>query len=130
ETISQQLDKDIVLLMQMYKHLMEIVDTTHDLADVSEDTTVITDEIRDHISDFVDFFRPLKSYFYWERHCYDIPICFALRSTWDSLDGIDKLSQNLHKLSDDINRLDFLLPQVVELLPAVVDTLQLMHSLV
>ena len=37
----------------------------------------ITNELRDHISDFEDFFRPLRSYFYWEKHCYDIPICYV-----------------------------------------------------
>ncbi len=33
----------------------------------------ITDELRDHIADFEDFWRPIRSYFYWEKHCYDIP---------------------------------------------------------
>ncbi|MGH3556488.1 MAG: RND family transporter, partial [Mycobacterium sp.] len=130
DTIAQQLDRDISLLTQMYGHLQEIDATTHDLAGVTEDTTHVTDDIRDHIADFVDFFRPLKSYFYWEKHCFDIPICFALRSTWDSLDGIDKLSEKLHLLSNDTTQLDVLLPQVTELLPAVVDTMNIMRGLV
>ncbi len=32
-------------------------------------------DLRDHIADFDDFFRPLRNYFYWEPHCYDIPVC-------------------------------------------------------
>jgi RND superfamily putative drug exporter len=130
ETISEQLDKDIGLLLQMYHYLVEVTEVTHDLAGVTVDTTVVSDDIRDNISAFVDFFTPLKSYFYWEPHCYDIPICWALRSTWDSLDGIDQLAEKLHLLSNDTTQLDVLLPQVVDLLPAVVDTLKLMHSLV
>jgi RND superfamily putative drug exporter len=130
ETISQQLDKDIALLLQMYHYLLEIDDTTDDLARVTAETTHVTDDIRDHIADFVDWFTPLKSYFYWEPHCYDIPGCWALRSTWDSLDGIDNLDEKLHELSANTDRLAYLLPQVTELLPAVVDTLKLMHSLV
>ena len=51
----------------------------------------ITDELRDRISDFEDFWRPIRSYFYWEKHCYDIPICFSLRSIFDALDGVDDL---------------------------------------
>ena len=130
KTMSEQLDRDIGLLTTMYVRLMEVVDTTHDLAAVTAETTAVSDEIRDHIADFVDFFTPFKNYSYWEPHCFDIPVCFAMRSTWDALDGIDKLSENLHLLSGDVSRLDVLLPQVVELLPAVVDTLTLMHSLV
>ena len=38
----------------------------HDMVD-------ITDGLRDHISDFDDFFRPFRNYLYWEPHCYDIP---------------------------------------------------------
>ena len=30
-------------------------------------------ELRDHIANFDDFFRPIRSYFYWEKHCFDIP---------------------------------------------------------
>ena len=32
-------------------------------------------ELRDHIADFDDFFRPIRNYLYWEPHCYDIPVC-------------------------------------------------------
>ena len=52
DTISLQLDRDIVLITQIYTHLEEIDTTTHDLAGVTEDTTVVTDEIRDHIRGF------------------------------------------------------------------------------
>ena len=47
------------------------------------------------MSDFDDFFRPIRSYFYWEKHCYDIPICSALRSAFDVFDGVDELSDKL-----------------------------------
>jgi RND superfamily putative drug exporter len=129
QAISDQLDKDIGLLNQIYIYLKDVTVVTHDLAGVTEETTHVADDIRDHISDFVDFFTPLKSYFYWEPHCYDIPFCWALRSTWDSLDGIDQLSEQLHLLSDDTTQLDVLLPKAVDLLPAVVDTLRLIYSL-
>jgi putative drug exporter of the RND superfamily len=130
DTISQQLDRDIGLITQIYTHLVEIDNTTHDLAGVTQDTTAVTDEIRDHFADFDDFWRPLRSYFYWEKHCFDIPMCWSLRSLFESLDGVDKLSERLHRLSADVSRLDFLLPQVTELLPAVIDTLNIMRSLV
>ncbi len=130
DTISLQLDRDIGLITQMYTHLEEIDKTTHDLAGVTQDTTAVTDEIRDHFADFDDFWRPIRSYFYWEKHCFDIPMCWSIRALFESLDGVDKLSEKLHMLSADVNRLDFLLPQVTELLPAVIDTLNIMRGLV
>jgi len=27
-----------------------------------------------------DFRRPIRNYFYWQRHRYDMPICWSLRS--------------------------------------------------
>ena len=32
-----------------------------------------TEELRDNIANFDDQFRPLRNYFYWEPHCFDIP---------------------------------------------------------
>ena len=52
-----------------------------------------TEALRDHIADFDDEFRPLRAYFYWEPHCFDIPMCFAIRSLFDSLDGIDATTE-------------------------------------
>ena len=58
----------------------------------------ITDELRDHIANFDDFFRPMRNYFYWEPHCFDIPLCCSMRSLFDSLDGIDELTDKFHAL--------------------------------
>ena len=48
------------------------------------DMTIDVAELRDHIADFDDFFRPIRSYLYWEPHCYDIPLCWSLRSVFDA----------------------------------------------
>ena len=50
-----------------------MIGQTHDLQ-------ASTDELRDHIADFDDFWRPLRNYLYWEPHCFDIPICWSLQS--------------------------------------------------
>ncbi|OBK85380.1 hypothetical protein A5649_00180 [Mycolicibacter heraklionensis] len=130
DTISQQLDKDIELLIQMYGYLQEVDRTFDDTAEVTRNTVDVSDRIRDHIAEFDDQFRPLRSYFYWEPHCFDIPMCNALRNTFDATDGIDQLAEQLHYLSDDITKTARLLPQAVELLPAVVDTMRIMRGLV
>ena len=84
---------------------------THDLATAAldsakttQETSEITDTLRDHIADFEDFYRPIRSYFYWEKHCYDIPVCISFRSLFDSIDGFDQLAEKFHELSGDIAR--------------------------
>ena len=52
--------------------LISLIGHTHDLQ-------AIIEELRDHIADFDDFLRPIRNYFYWEPHCYDIPICYSFR---------------------------------------------------
>ena len=47
------------------------------------DTLAIITDLRDKIANFDDFFRPIRSYFYWEKHCYDIPVCYALRNVFE-----------------------------------------------
>ena len=59
----------------------------------------MSQELRDKIANFDDFFRPLRNYFYWEPHCFDTPICWALRSLFDALDGINQLTDQLDNVS-------------------------------
>ena len=50
--------------------------------------------------------RPIRSYFYWDKHCDDIPICFSLRSLFDGLDNVDQLSENVDGLTKEVGRMD------------------------
>ncbi|HXB90185.1 MMPL family transporter [Mycobacterium sp.] len=107
---------------RLYGVLQQVVATTHDLAQNTNDLTGITDELRDHIADFDDFYRPIRSYFYWDKHCFDIPVCWSLRSLFDALDGIDELTDKVHNVNQDTQKLDSLLPQTVALLPPIIET--------
>ena len=69
--------------------------TTHSMVGKMKDMTVDIAELRDHIADFDDFFRPIRNYFYWEPHCFDIPVCWSLRSIFDTLDGIDTMTDDI-----------------------------------
>ena len=81
------------------------------------DTVATAQDLRDKIANFDDFFRPLRNYFYWEPHCFDIPICWALRSLFDALDGIDALTDQLANVSGSIAKLDALQPKLLALIP-------------
>ncbi len=104
-------------LDRMYDIMGKMVETTHDMDGLTHDMVEITDELRDHIADFDDFWRPIRSYFYWEKHCYDVPICWSLRSIFDALDGVDKITEKLAALSRDMDRLDILMPQMRAQIP-------------
>ena len=82
-----------------------------------QETVATTQDLRDKIADFDDFFRPMRNYFYWEPHCFDIPACWALRSLFDALDGISALTDNLSNVADAFAKLDALQPKLVALIP-------------
>ncbi|MBI5337870.1 MAG: MMPL family transporter [Mycolicibacterium rufum] len=85
--------------------------------DVLKQTVAVTDELRDKIANFDDFFRPLRNYFYWEPHCYDIPVCYSLRSLFDALDGIDQLSGLLAETTISLDKINALQPKLLALIP-------------
>ena len=72
---------------------------THEQTVAFQQTVAVSQELRDKIANFDDFFRPLRNYFYWEPHCFDTPICWALRSLFDALDGINQLTDQLDNVS-------------------------------
>ncbi|MBV9722371.1 MAG: MMPL family transporter, partial [Mycobacterium sp.] len=109
---------------------------THELASAASDSakhtaesSQITDNLRDHIANFDDFWRPLRSYFYFEKHCFDIPICWSLRSLFDALDGIDQLAEQIKDLSGDIGRTAVASHEMEQLIPIMLETLKTTHGL-
>ncbi|MGO9100022.1 MAG: RND family transporter, partial [Mycobacterium sp.] len=121
---ADMLTESINVMQRTYDLMKQIVATTHDLVTNTHEVQVLTNELRDHISDFEDFIRPIRSYFYWEKHCYDIPVCFSLRSIFDSLDGVDALADNLTQLLADLDQIDVLLPQILTQFPEIIAIMQ------
>ena len=126
---ADQLAETITIMQRMYALIQQLTNTTHHMVGETHDMQAITNELRDHIADFEDFFRPIRSYFYWERHCYDIPICESLRSIFDSLDGVDELSDQLQYLVADLDRLDALLPQFLIQFPPMIEIMKTMRTM-
>ena len=90
--------------------------------------TIDVAELRDHIADFDDFFRPIRSYFYWEKHCFDIPVCWSLRSVFDTLDGIDTMTDDIQSLMPVMEHLDTLMPQLMALMPEMIENMKNMKT--
>jgi RND superfamily putative drug exporter len=123
------LAKTINVMQRVYGLIQQLAQTTHHTVGDTRDIQAITNELRDHIADFEDFWRPVRSYFYWEKHCYDIPICWSLRSVFDSLDGVDEISDKLSDLVTDLDQLDVLLPQLQAQFPEMIATLQSIRTM-
>jgi putative drug exporter of the RND superfamily len=107
----------INILQQQFALQQQSAAATHEQTQSFHDTVVTINELRDKIANFDDFFRPIRNYFYWEKHCYDIPACFALRSIFDAIDGIDQLTQQFESITASLDKLDALQPQLVGLIP-------------
>jgi len=90
-----------------------VADELHTTTVTFENLKQVTDDVNDGISNLDDFLRPLKNYFYWEPHCFDIPVCFAMRALFDSLDGIDSLDQQIGNAVQSFEAIDRLLPQMI-----------------
>jgi RND superfamily putative drug exporter len=95
----------------------------------AERLKAISDEARDHLADYDDFFRPMRSYFYWEKHCFDIPICWALRSLLQTVDNVDELTDELGNEVHGIAIIDTATPQIVSQIQALEGNLETTQSL-
>ncbi|MDD4867770.1 MAG: RND family transporter [Mycobacterium sp.] len=118
----RELDTMISILERLCSVTQNLASATDDSAKTTADTAAIMDELRDHIADFDDFWRPLRSYFYWDKHCFDIPICWSFRSLFDALDGFDKLSEQFHLLTGDLTRTAAATRQILGLIPPMIET--------
>jgi putative drug exporter of the RND superfamily len=112
--------KTTVLMEHMYSLTQQIFVTTHHTIAESRELSAIIKELLDNVSDFEDSWRPIRSYFYWEKHCYDIPICWSLRSIFDVFDGVDELSDEMEDLIKDLDHLDALMPQLIAQFPPLI----------
>jgi RND superfamily putative drug exporter len=125
---ADELTKTIANMEHLYGILQQVTATTHDLVGATKQIQADTNELRDHIADFDDFFRPIRNYFYWEPHCFDIPVCWSIRSVFDTLDGIDKVTDDLGSVVNSTERLDTLMPQMLATLPPTIESMKTMRD--
>ncbi len=119
----------IDIMEKQYQLSLAQTKLTQDSAAKSRDLLATTEKVRDNIANFDDQFRPLRNYFYWEPHCFDIPLCAAARSLFDSLDGIDELTDRTGAVQANTDQLADLAPQLTALLPQTIATMKLTHDL-
>jgi len=76
----------------------------------------VTVSMRDTLGNFDDQFRPLRNYFYWEPHCADIPMCWAMRSLFDMTDQVDSMTDAVDDSLKAAVIQDAVTPQLVEVI--------------
>ena len=126
---ADEMQNTIDTMTRMSNLTAEMADTTHNMVVKMKDMTADVAELRDNIADFDDFFRPIRNYFYWEPHCYNIPVCHSIRAIFDTLDGIDIMTDDIQQLIPEMERLDSLMPQMVAMMPEMIETMKSMKSM-
>ncbi len=121
---ADDLQTSIDSMEEMYRVTLQLATVTRRMADKMANTSEDLNEVRDHLADFDDQFRPLRNYFYWEPHCFNIPLCWSMRSVFDSLDGISTMSDDFTELVPDLEEMATLTPQMAAVLPAQIQTLK------
>ncbi|CDP82103.1 MmpL4 protein [Mycolicibacterium farcinogenes] len=126
---ADEMQKTVDTMEKMLQLTKEMSDTTHSMVGKMHGMVDDVAEMRDHIADFDDFFRPIRNYLYWEPHCFDIPMCWSIRSIFDTLDGIDTMTDDIQKMMPDMDRLDVLMPQMVTIMPPMIQTMKNMKNM-
>lgn len=127
--MSDEMQFMIDTMQRMYQVTQGLSNAADDSARTTAETSAITDELRNHIADFDDFWRPLRSFFYWDRHCFDVPMCWSFRSLFDSIDGFDQLAEKFHELTADIQRTASATREMLTLIPPMIETMKITKGL-
>ncbi|MCX2933893.1 RND family transporter [Mycobacterium sp. CVI_P3] len=126
---ADQMQQSIDIMTHMYALMQQMQTTMHSMVQSTHEMADITNELRDHIADFEDFFRPIRNYFYWEPHCFNIPICWSIRSIFDILDGVDGLTEKLNELVGNLDQMDILMPQLISQFPEMIAIMTSMRTM-
>lgn len=121
---ADEMQTSIDSMEKMHNLTQQMSEITHSMASKMRKTSVDVQDLRDQMANFDDFFRPLRSYFYWEKHCFDVPACWALRSVFDALDGISTMSDDLQDIVPDLDRLDTVTAHMATVMPPMIQSMR------
>ena len=112
-----EITTSIDLSKRQYALQQQLTDASNQQAQSFHKTVDTINQLRDKVAGFDDFFRPIRNYFYWEPHCFDIPVCASFRSLFDAIDGVDALSDQFADVTAAIDKMTALQPQLMALIP-------------
>jgi RND superfamily putative drug exporter len=126
---ADEMQVTIDTMTRMSNLMGEMSATTHSMVEKTRNMTVDITELRDYIANFDDFFRPIRNYFYWEPHCYNVNLCYSMRSVFDTIDGNNTTTEGVQELLPDLERLDSLMPKLLALMPSQIETMKKMKNM-
>jgi len=126
---AEAIGKLIGNMQKQYEVLKRLSALQDDMAQNTRAIVEISDELRVGLADFDDFIRPIRNYFYWEPHCYDIPVCWALRAAFQTMDGASEINDKLATLVDNMDELNAILPKLLEQFPTMIAAMQTMRTM-
>ncbi|MFZ1176306.1 MAG: RND family transporter [Mycobacterium sp.] len=119
----------VAVLRKEIGFFQQMSDEMHKTVVTMEDMQRVTDELRSELSNLEDFFRPIRSYFYWERHCFDIPVCWTFRSLFEAVDNLDKMADDIKDAVMSLEVIDKVLPQIITQLKLTADDSEALAAL-
>ncbi|MCV7175814.1 RND family transporter [Mycolicibacterium sphagni] len=125
----KMLDRQIALMKHMYELQKQLNAITHSSFVTTTEMSQVVKLLMGSAADFDDFFRPIRAYMYWEPHCYDIPLCLAVRSIFDAIDGISQINDKMKEMLVQFGTLDKLMPQLLEQIPQMITIMEGMRDM-
>ncbi|WP_370370054.1 RND family transporter [Mycolicibacterium sp. CH28] len=125
----KMIDRQIVLMKRMYELQKQLNDITHSSFITTQEMSQVIKVLMGSAADFDDFLRPIRNYLYWEPHCYDIPVCWAVRAIFDALDGISTLNDKMKEMLAQFATLDRIMPQLLEQIPQMIAIMESMRDM-
>ncbi|KDF01161.1 hypothetical protein Y900_020025 [Mycolicibacterium aromaticivorans JS19b1 = JCM 16368] len=125
----KMLDRQIALMKRMYELQKQLNAITHDSFVTTTEMSQVVKLLMGSAADFDDFFRPIRAYLYWEPHCYDIPICWSIRSIFEAIDGISQINDKMKEMLVQFGALDELMPQLLQQIPQMITIMEGMRDM-
>lgn len=125
--VKKMLDRQIALMKRMYElQKKQLNAITHDSFVTTTEMSQVVKLLMGSAADFDDFFRPIRAYLYWEPHCYDIPICWSIRSIFfEAIDGISQINDKMKEMLVQFGALDELMPpQLLQQIPQMITIME------
>ncbi|UXA20841.1 RND family transporter [Mycobacterium sp. SMC-4] len=126
---ADDLGRTIATMRTMYGLMTQLSNVTTVMIDDFTEMQQTVHQIRDMIANFDDQFRPIRNYFYWEPHCFNIPMCWTFRSLFDSMDGISTMTDSFDKALVNMETMRTLLPQMLATFPPMIETMESMRHM-
>ncbi|MGA5535139.1 RND family transporter [Mycolicibacterium nivoides] len=129
DMVRQAADMQVMIdtMQHTYDVMQKMAATTHNMVQRTHEVYEVARDLRGSIAIFDDMFRPIRNYFYWEPHCFDIPICWSLRSIFDAMDGVDKLDDSLQVMVENMDELDSIMPKLLVQFPKMIAIMKTMR---